>query len=114
MMNSRSLHMCLIVVPTLVAMPLLNTVNAAAQSIAFIHGGLGASTNVNGAFNINLPATGSITTVYTNTTGKTIKDFHFTWTNNQAGVTGEDDKGGDPSVYFGSYTPGAKSFDFFD
>ena len=84
-------------------------------SVTFIHGGIGPSTDVNNgnAFQIDLN-NGFKTLTFVNKTGKTIKDFHFSWANNLA-VTGYDDLPDQQTKrYFESYTAANKSIDFYD
>jgi hypothetical protein len=88
-----------------------------ATTISFIFGGLGGATNINNGNAFNIPLTNNAATdVFLNNTGKTIKDFHFVWTNNQNNVIGEDDfvAGGTQSPAFGSFTAAATALDFFD
>lgn len=93
----------------------LVSATAWAQSITFIHGGLGPITNINNGAPFNIALTnGATTETFVNKTGKTILDFHFTWVDNLA-VRGYDDlPDGQTPLYFGSYTVAAKSADFFD
>ena len=109
-MNHR-LAACLLTL----ALGMAATAAHADGSITFIHGGIGGVTNINNgnAFNINL-VNGAKTETFLNKTGKTIKDFHFTWANNLA-VRGFDDlPDNNTALYFGTYTAVPKAADFFD
>jgi hypothetical protein len=81
------------------------------------NGTAGAATNINNgkAFPIALNATGSNVRAFVNNTGNIIEDFHFTWTNKQNKVVGEDDfAAGGVATAFGSFTAAATTLDFFD
>ncbi len=78
-------------------------------------GGAATSLKNGNTFPLALDNAGNGLDAFVNNTGKAITDFHFTWTNNQNNVTGEDDfKAGGAKTAFGSFSTTMTSLDFFD